>query len=139
MANKWGKSINSGDFIFLGSKITEDGDNSHTIKRCLLLGRKAVRNLDSILNSRHITLPTKVCIVKAMFFIVVIYGCESWTIKKAEHQRTEAFKMWCWRRLLRVLWIARRSNESFLKKINPEFSLKELMLKLKVQYFGNLM
>ena len=125
------------DFIFLGSKITEGGDNSHTIKRCLLLGRKAVRNLDSILNSRHVTLPTKVRIVKVMFFIVVIDGCESWTINKAEHQRTEAFKLWCWRRPLRVLWIARRSNESILKETNLEHSFKELMLKF--QSFGHLM
>ena len=110
------------DFIFLGSKITADGDCSHGIKRRLLLGRKAVTNLDSILKSRDITLPTKVCIVKAMVFLGVIYGCESWTIKKAEHQRIDAFELWCWRRLLRVPWTARRSNQSILKEIGPEYS-----------------
>ena len=127
------------DFIFLGSKITEDGDCNHEIKRCLLLGRKAMSNLDSILKSRDITLSTKVCLVKAMVFPVVMYGCESWTIKKAEHQRIDAFELWCWRRLLRVPWTARRSNQSILKEISPEYSLKELMLKLKLQYFGQMM
>ena len=127
------------DFIFLGSKITADGDCSHEIKRHLLLGRKAMTNLDSILKSRDITLPTKVHLVKAMVFPVVMYGCESWTIKKAEHQRIDAFELWCWRRLLRVLWTARRSNQSILKDINPEHSLEGLMLKLKVQYFDHLM
>ena len=127
------------DFIFLGSKITADGDCSHEIKRCSLLGRKTVTNWDSILKSRDITLPTKVHTVKAMVFPVVIYGCESWTIKKAECQRIDAFELWCWRRLLRVSWTARRSNQSILKEINPEYSLEELMLKLKLQYFGHLM
>ena len=120
------------DFIFLGSKITADGDYSHEIKRHLFLGRKAMTNLDGILKSRDITLPTKVCLVKAMVFPVVMYGCESWTIKKAEHQRTDAFKLWCWRRLLRVPWTARRSNQSILKEISPEYSLEALMLKLKL-------
>ena len=119
------------------SKITADGDCSHEIKRCLLLGRKAVINLDSILKSRDITLPTKVCLVKAMVFPVIMYGCESWTIKKAEHRRIDAFELWYWRRLLRVPWNARRSNQSILKEINPEYSLEELMLKLKLQYFGH--
>jgi len=118
------------DFILLGSKITADGDCSHEIKRRLLLGRKAMTNLDSILKSRDITLPTKVRLVKAMFFPVVMYGCESWTTKKAEHQRIDAFELWCWRRLLRVPWTA-RSNQSILKEINPEYSLQGLMLKLK--------
>ena len=127
------------DFIFLGSKITADGDCSHEIKRCLLLGKKVMTNLDSILKSRAITLPTKVHLVKAMVFPVVMYGCESWTVKKAERQRIDAFELWCWRRLLRVLWTARRSNQSILKKINPECSLEGLMLKLKLQYFGHLM
>ena len=127
------------DFIFLGSKITADGDCSHEIKRCLLLGRKAMTNLDSILKSRDITLPTKVCLVKAMVFPVVIYGCESWTIRKAECPWIDAFELWCWRRLLRVPWTARRSNQSILKEINPEYSLEELMLNLKLQYFGHLM
>ena len=113
------------------SKITADGDWSHEIKRCLLLGRKVITNLDSILKSRDITLPTKVCLVKAMVFLVVMYGCESWTIKKAEHQRTDAFKLWCWKRLLRVLWTARRSNQSILKEMSLEYSLEGLMLKLK--------
>ena len=124
------------DFIFLGSKISADGDCSHAIKRHLLLGRKAMTNLDSILKSRDITLPTKVHLVKAMVFPVVMYGCESWTIKKAEHQRIDAFEVWCWRRLLRVPWTARRSNQSILKEISPEYSLEELMLKLILQYFG---
>ena len=127
------------DFIFLGSRISADGDCSHEIKGRLLLGRKAMPNLDSLLKSRDITLPTKVCLVKAMVFLVVIYGCESWTIKKAEPQRIDAFELWCWRRLLRVPWIARRSNQSILKEINPEYSLKRLMLKLMLQYFGHLM
>ena len=126
-------------FIFLGSKITADGDCSHEIKRHLLLGRKAMANLDSILKSRDITLPTKVCLVKARIFPVVMYGCESWTIKKAEHRRIDAFELWCWRRLLGVPWTARRSNQSILKEINPEYSLEGLMLKLKLQYFGDLM
>ena len=126
------------DFIFLGSKITADGDCSHEIKRCLLLGRKVMTNLDSILKSRDVTLPTKVCLVKAMVFPVVMYRCESWTIKKAEHQRIDAFELWCWRRLLRVPWTARRSNQSILKEISPECSLEGLMLKLKLQYFDHL-
>ena len=125
------------DFIFLGSKIAADGDCSHEIKRCLLLGRKAMPNLDSILKSRDITLLSKVHIVKAMVFPVVMYGCESWTIKKAEHQRIDAFELCCWRRLLRVPWTARRSKQSILKEINPEYSLEGL--KLKLQYFGHLM
>ena len=127
------------DFIFLGSKITADGDCSHEIKRLLLLGRKAMINLDSILKSRDITLPTEFRLVKAMVFPVVMYGCESWTIKKAKCQRIDAFELWCWRRLLRVLWTARKSNQSILKEINPEYSLEGLMLKLKLQYFGHLM
>ena len=127
------------DFIFLGSKITADGDCSHEIKRCLLLGRKAMTKLDSILKSRDITLLTKVCLVKAMVFPVVRYGCESWTIKKAECRRIDAFELWCWRRLLRVPWTARRSNPSILKGISPRYSLEGLMLKLKLQYFGHLM
>ena len=127
------------DFIFLGSKITEDGDCSHEIKRCLLLGRKTMTNLDSILKSRDITLPTKVHLVKALVFPVVMNGCESRTIKKAEGQRIDAFEWWCWRRLLRVPWTARRSNQSILKEISPEYSLEGLMLKLKLQYFGHLM
>ena len=127
------------DFIFLGSKITADGDFSHGIKRRLLFGRKVMTNLDSILKSRDITLPTKVHLVKAMVFPVVMYGCESWTIKKGEYQRTDAFELWCWRRLLRVPWTARRFNQSILKEISPECSLEGLMLKLKLQYFGHLM
>ena len=125
--------------ILGGSKITADGDCSHEIKRCLLLGRKVMINLDSILKSRDITLPTKVCLVKAMVFLVVIYGCESWTVKKAECQRTDTFELWCWRRLLQVPWTARRSNQSILKETSPEYSLEGLMLKLKLQYFGHLM
>ena len=121
-----------------GSKITADGDCSHEIKRGLLLGRKFMTNLDSILKSRDITLPTKVCLVKAMVFPVVMYGCQSWTIKKAEHQRIHAFELWCWRRLLRVPWTAMRSNQSILKEISPEYSLDGLMVKLKLQYFGHL-
>ena len=127
------------DFIFLGSKISADGDCSHEIKRCLLLGRKVMTNLDSILKSRVITLPTKVRLVKAMVFPVVMCGCESWTIKKAEHLRIDAFELWCWRRLLRVPWTARRSNQSILKEITPGYPLQGLMLKLKLQYFGHLM
>ena len=126
------------DFIFLGSEITADGYCSHEIKRHLLLGRKVMTNLDSILKSRDMTLSTKVCLVKAMAFPVVMYGCESWTIKKGEHQRIDAFELWCWRRLLRVPWTARRSNQSILKEISPEYSLEGLMLKLKLQYFGHL-
>ena len=125
------------DFIFLGSRITADGDCSNEIKRRLLLGRKVMTNLDSILKSRDLTLPTKVHLVKAMVFIVVMYGCESCTVKKAEHQRIDAFELWCWRRLLRVSWTARRSNQSILKEISPEYSLGGL--KLKLQYFGHLM
>ena len=149
MANRWENNGNSDrlyffistvtDFIFLGSKITVDGDCSHEIRRHLLLGRKAMTNLVSILKSRDITLPTKVCLVKAMVFTVVIYGCESWTINKAEHQRIDSFELWCWRRLLRVPWTARRSNQSILKEINLEYSLEGQMLKLKLQYFGHLM
>ena len=120
------------DFIFLGSKVTADGDCSHEIKRCLLLGRKVMTNLDSMLKSRDFTLPTKVHLVKAMVFPVVMYGCESWTVKKAESQRIDAFEVWCWRRLLRDPWRTRRSNQSILKEINPEYSLEGLMLKLKI-------
>ena len=127
------------DFILGGSKITADGDCSHEIKRCLLLGRKVMTNLDSVLKSRDITLSTEVCLVKAMVFPVVMYGCESWTIKKAERQRIDAFELWCQRRLLRVPWTARRSNQSILKEISPEYSLEGLILKLKFQYFGHLM
>ena len=127
------------DFIFGGSKITAEGDCSHETKRCLLLGRKVMTNLDGIFKSRDITLPTKVHLVKAMVFPVVMYGCESWTIQKAEGQRIDAFELWCWRRLLRVPWTARRSNQSILKEISPECSFKGLMLKLKIQYFGHLM
>ena len=126
------------DFIFLGSKITADGDCSHEIKRCFLLGRKVVTNLDSILKSKDITLPTTAHLVKAMVFLVVMYGCESWTIKKAECRGINAFELWCWRRLLRVPWTARRSNQSILKEISPEYSLEGLMLKLKLQYFVHL-
>ena len=127
------------DFIFGGSKITADGDCSHEIKRHLLLGRKVMTNLDSIFKSRDITLPTKVRLVKAMVFPVVIYGCENLTVKKAEHRRIDAFELWCWRRLLRVPWTARRSNQSILKEITPGISLEGMMLKLKLQYFGHLM
>ena len=127
------------DFIFEGSKITADGDCSHEIKRCLLLGRKAMTNLDSILKSRDIILPTKVHLVKAMVFPVLIYGHKSWTVKKADHRRIDAFEVWCWKRLLRVPWTARRSNQSILKEINPGISLEGMMLKLKLQYFGHLM
>ena len=127
------------DFILGGSRITADGDCSHEIKRCLLFGRKVMTNLNSILKSRDITLPAKVCTVKAMDFPVVMYGCESWTIKKAKCRRIDAFELWCWRRLLRVPWTARRSNQSILKEISPEYSLEGLMLKLKLRYFGHLM
>ena len=126
------------DFIFWGSQITADGDCSHEIKRRLLLGRKVMTNLDSILKRRDITLPTKVCLVKAMVFPVVMYECKSWPTKKAEHQRIDVFELWCWRRLLRVLWTANSSNQSILKEISPEYSLEGLMLKLKLQYFGHL-
>ena len=127
------------DFIWGGSKITADGDCSHEIKRGLLLGRKAMTNLDSILKSRNITLPAKVCLLKATIFPVVMYGCESWTVKKAEHQRIDAFELWCWRRLLKVPWTARKSNQSILKEISSEYSLEGLMLKLTLQYFDHLM
>ena len=127
------------DFVCLGSKITADGDCSHEVKRHLLLGRKVMTNLDSILESRDVTLPTKVCLVKAMVFPVVIYRCESWTIKKPECQRIDAFELWCWRRFLRVPWIVRRSKQSILKEISSEYSLEGLMLKLKLQYFGHLL
>ena len=135
-----GKTVETvADFIFWGSKITADGDCSHEIKRCLPLGREVMTNLYSILKSRDITLPTKVHLVKAMVFPVVKYGCESWTVKKAERRRIDAFELWCWRRLLRVPWTAKRSNQSILKVISPECSLEELMLKLKLQCFGHLM
>ena len=139
MANRWGNSGNSGWLYFLDSKITADSDCSQEIKRHLLLGRKVMINLDSILKSRDITLPTKFCLVKAMVFPVVMFGCESWIIKKAEHQRIDAFDVWCWRRLLRIPWTERRSNQSILKEISPGCSLEELMLKLKLQYFGHVM
>ena len=126
-------------FILGGSKITVDGDCSHDIKRSLLLRRKVMTNIENILKSRDMSLPIKVCLVKAMVFLVVMYGCENWTIKKAECRRIDAFELWCWRRLLRVPWIARRSNQSILKEISPEYSLEGLMLKLKLQYFGHLM
>ena len=126
------------DFIFLGSKITADGDYRHEIKRCLLLGRKTMTDLESMLKNRDITLPAKVHLFKGMFFPVVMYGCESWTIKKAERRRVDAFELWCWRRLLRVPWTARTSNQSILKDMSPEYSLEGLMLKLKLQYFGHL-
>ena len=134
-----GKQWKLSDFIFLGSKITADGNCSHEIKRRLLLGRTVMTNLDSILKSRDITLSTKVRLVKAVVFPVVMYGCEIWTIKKAEHRRIDAFELWCWRRLLRVPWTARRSNRSILKEIGPGCSLEGLMLKLKLKYFGHLM
>ena len=134
----WELDGNMVRLYFFGSKITADGDCSHEIKRCLLLGRKVMTNLDSIFKSRDITLPTKVYLVKAMVFPVVMYGCESWTIKKAKHRRTDAFELWCWRRLLRVPWTARRSNQSILKEISPEYSLEGLMLELKLLYFGHL-
>ena len=132
-----GETMETYDFIFLGSKITADGDCSHEIKRCLLLGKKTMTNLDSILKSRDITFPTKVHLVKAMVFPVVMYECESWIIKKAECQRIDTFELWCWGRLLRVPWTARRSNQSILKEIIPEYSLEGLVLKLKLQYFGH--
>ena len=133
-----GDNGNSDRYYLRGSKISADGDCSHEIKRCLLLGKKAMTNLDSILRSRDITLPIKFCLVKPMVFPVVMYRCESWTIKKAEHRRIDAFELWCWRRLVRVPWTARRLNQSILKKISPEYSLEGLMLKLKLQYFGHL-
>ena len=140
MANRWGNNVNSDRLYFWGSKITADGDCSHEIKRRLLLGRKAMTNLDKVIKKqRDITLPIKVCLAKAMALPVVMYGCESWAIKKAEHRRIDAFELWCWRRLLRVPWTARRSNQSILKEISPEYSLEGLMLKLKLQYFGYLM
>ena len=139
MANRWGNDENSDRLFFLGSKITADDDQSHEIKRHLLLGRKAVTKLDSVLKSRDIALPTNVHLVKALILPVVIYECENWTTKKAEHRRIDAFELWCWRRLLRVPWTARRSNQSILKEISPEYSLEGLMLKLRLQYFGQLM
>ena len=139
MSNRWGNSGNNDRLYFGDSKIIADGDCSHEIKRCLLLGRKVMINLDSILKSRDITWPTKVHLVKAMVFPVVMYGCESWNVKKAEHRRIDAFELWCWRRLLRVPWTARRSNQSILKEISPVISLEGMMLKVKLQYFGHLM
>ena len=136
MGNRWGNMETVSDFIFLGSKITADHDCSHEIKRCLLLGRKVMTNLDSIFKSRDITFPTKVCLVKAMVFPGAMYGCESWTVKKAERRRIDAFELWCWRRLLRVPWTARRSNQFILKEVSPGCSLEGMMLKLKLQYFG---
>ena len=138
MANRWETMETVRDFIFFGSKITTDGDRSHEIKIRLLLGRKVMTNLDSILKSTDIILPIKVHLVKAMVFPVIMYGCENWTIKKAEHRRTDGFERWCWRKLLRVCWTARKSNQSILKEISPEYSLEGLMLKLKLQYFGHL-
>ena len=135
MANRWGNNGNSERLYFLGSKITANGDCGHEIKRCLLLGRKAMTNLDSILKSRDITLPTKICLVKTVVFPVLMYRCGSCTIKKVEHQRIDAFELWCWRRLLRVPWTARRSTQSILKEISPACSLEGLMLKLKLQYW----
>ena len=139
MANRWGKMETVTDLIFLGSKISADSDCNHDVKGRLLLGRKAMTNLDSVLESRDLTLLTKVHTVKAMVSAVVTYRCESWTIEKAEHRRTDAFKLWCWRRVLKDPWTARRSNQSILKEINSEYSLEGLMLKLKLQYFGYLM
>ena len=139
MGKRWGTVETASDFIFGGSKITADGDCSHEIKRCLLLGRKVMTNLNTILKSRDTTLPTKVHLVKAMVFPVVMYGCESWIVKKAECWRIDAFELWCWRRLLRVPWTARTSNQSILKEISPGISLEGMMLKLKLQYFGHLM
>ena len=139
MANRWETMETVRDFIFLGSKITPDGDCRHEVKRRWIFGRKAMTNLDSVLKSRDITLPTKVCLVKATVFPVVMYGCESWTIKKAERRRFDAFELWCCRRLLRVPWTARRSNQSILKEISPGCSLEGLMLKLKLHYFGHMM
>ena len=139
MANRWGNSGNSDRLLFSGAKITADGDYIHEIKRRLLFRRKVMTNLDNILKSRDITLPTKVCLVKPVVFPGVKYGCENWTIKKAECWRIDAFELWCWRRLLRVPWTARRSNQSILKEISPDYSLEGLMLKLKLQFFGHLM
>ena len=139
MANRRGKDGDDDRLYFFVSKITADGDCSHEIKRCLLLGRKAMTNLDSVLKSRYITLPTKACLLKAMVFPIVMYECKTWTIKEAERRRIHAFTLWCWRRFLRVPWSARRSNQSILKEISPEYSLEGLMLKLKLQYFGHLM
>ena len=139
MANRWVNSRNSDRLYFGGFKITADGDCTHEIERHLFFGRKVMTNLESILKSRDITLPTKVHLIKAMVFPVVMYGCESWTIKKAECRRIDAFELWCWRRLLRVPWTARRSNQSILKESNPKYALEGLMLKLKLQYFGHLM
>ena len=138
-ANRWGNTETVTNLIFLGSKITVDGDCSHEVRRWLLLDRKAMTNLDSVLKSRDFTLPTKVHVVEAMVFPVVINGCESWTVKKAECQRIYAFELWFWRRFLKIPWTARRSKLSILREINPEYSLEELMLKLKLQYFGHLM
>ena len=139
MANRWGNNGNSDRLYFGNSKITEDGDCSHEINRCLLLGRKAMTNLDSILKSRDVTLLTKAHLVKPMVFPVVMHGCEGWTIKKAEYERIDAFELWCWRRLLRIPWTARKSNQSILKDISPGYSLQGLRLKLKLQSFGHLM
>ena len=139
MVSRWEAMETVTDFIFLGSKIIADGDYSHEIKRCLLLRRKAMTNLDSVLKSRDVAWLTKVRLVKAMVFPVVMYGCESWTIKKGEHRRIDDFELWCWGRLLRVPWTARKSNQSILKEINPDCSLEGLMLKLMLQYFGHLM
>ena len=139
MANSWGKIGSNDTFYFLGLQVTVDGDCSYEIKTHLLLGKKAMTNPDSILKSRDITLPTKVRLVKAVVFPVLMYGCENWTVKKAERWRIDAFELWCWRRLLRVSWTARRSNQSILKEINPGISLEGMMLKLKLQYFGHLM
>ena len=139
MENRWETVEIASDFIFGGSKITADGDRSHEIKRCLLLGRKVMTNLDSIFKSRDITLPTKVRPVKAMVFPMVMYGCESWTVKRAEPGRIDAFELWCWRRLSRAPWTAKRSNQSILKEISPGISLEGMMLKLKLQSFGHLM
>ena len=138
MANRWGNNGNSDKLFLQAPKITADGECSHEIKRHLLFGRKVMTNLDSMLKSRDITLPAKVCLLQAMVFPVVMYVCESWTIKKAMHRKIDAFELWCWRRLLRVPWTARISNQSILKEISPEYSLEGLMLKLKLQYFGHL-
>ena len=139
MADRWGNVETVRNFILGGSQITADDDGSHEIKRCLLLGRKVMTNLDSIFKSRDITLPAKVHLVKATVFPVIMYGCESWTVKQAEPQRIDTFELWCWRRLLRVPWIAWRSNQSILREISPEYSLEKLILKLKLQYFCHLM
>ena len=138
MVNRWRNSDTVADFMFLGSKITADGDCTHEIKRCLLLGRKGMTKLDTILKSRYSTFPIKVHLVKATVFPIVMYGCERWTIKKAECRRIDAFELWCWRRLLRVPWTARTSNQSILKEISPEYSLERLVLNLKLQYFRHL-